>query len=812
MKKLALALILCATLAACDSPEEKAQAHYESGLALLEEGDLVRARLEFRNALQEVNTHLEARLELARLNVREGITRQAYTEYLRVVEQDPENLEGLIVVSEMAVNRQDWDVFERYSSRALALAPDDPTVQVIEKATRYRNAVIAEDPQARRVVLGEVETLYAEKPESTILRDILLDGYLRDQDFARALVQIEAIIEREPDNLEHHTLKLQILSSMQDVEGVEAELGRMVERFPNDVNIQSNYLRFLVAQGKTDEAEAFLRELAAQAETASDREAQQTALVQFVLQTRGVEAALEELTRALETNPDSITLVTAKASLDFDIGRTEQAMQDLQNIIENAAESATVEQLMNAKVTLARMLQRDGNEVGARRQVEEILETDASNVAALKMQAAWMIGDDAISDAITALRTALGESPQDTDAMLLMAAAYERNGNTALQLDFLSLAAEASNNAPNTALRYAEALAQDDRLTQAEGALIAALRIQPRNTDILSALGQLYVAMDDMSRLRDVISTLENIDTETSRPQAANFRLQLLQAEAGLDEAIGYLEELAESEDSDAARLALIRGHLVNGDTDAALALVEKLLAEDPENPAYLHSKSLTLAAAQDFDGAISEMTALLDKNPDATQVWLQLARLQDLSGDNAAAVQTIDDALEANPDSGNILWAKASALEREGNTEEAIAIYERLYADNSNSVVIANNLASMLTTYRRDEDSLARAEVVSRRLRGTEIPAMQDTYGWILHRTGQSEEALSYLESAAAALTEDPAVQYHLAVVYHALGRTEEAKDQIRIAVEKLNPLLETDLAAEVRATRTAWLAESEN
>ncbi|MEL6215730.1 MAG: tetratricopeptide repeat protein, partial [Pseudomonadota bacterium] len=514
---------------------------------------------------------------------------------------------------------------------------------------------------------------------------------------------------------------MQVLSSMQDEQGIEAELRRMVERFPDDLTIRGNFLRFLVARGQTDDAETFLRTLVTQAENAQDRDTQQTTLVQFILQTRGVEAALEELRSALEENPGSITLVTVKASLDFDTGRTEEAMQDLQTILENAPENASVEQLMNTKVVLARMLQRDGNEVGARRQVEEILETEAGNVAALKMQAAWMIEDDATNDAITALRTALGENSQDTEAMLLMAEAYKRSGNQALRLDFLSLAAEASNNAPNTALRYAEALAQDGRLTQAESVLISALRIQPRNTDVLGALGTLYVTMDDMSRLRDVIRTLEDIDSNIARGLATNFRVQLLQAESGLEEAIGYLEQVAEAEQGDAARLALIRGHLLNRDTDQALALVEDLLAQDPENPTYLYTKSLALIAAEDFDAAIAEMSALLDKSPGATEVWLQLARLQGLSGDSVAAANTIDEALAANPDSGNLLWAKAVALEQSGDIEEAIEIYEQLYAINSNSVIVANNLASMLATYRRDDECLARAEVVARRLRGTQ-------------------------------------------------------------------------------------------
>ena len=807
MKKIVLALMFCAVLAACDSPEEKAQAHYESGLALLDEGDAARARLEFRNALQDMNTHLEARIALARLNMREGITRQALNEYVRVVEQQPDNLEALIAVSQLAFGRQAWDAFERYSTSAIETAPADPAVQIIEKAVRYRTAVLDEDTEARRNVVRESEVTYADNPDSSILRSILLDGYLRDQNFTKALIEVDKLIAVEPKNIDHYNLKLRLLSGIQDLDSIEAELRKMVGLFPENLEVRGNFIRYLIQREKTLEAEEFLRSLVATAEDDETRDSQRTTLVQFILQARGVDAALEELSRILEEDPSSAVAVTLKASLDFDAGRRDEGMQALQAFLESSSETASQEQLMQAKVTLANMLLVVGNEVGARREVEEILQSDASNVAALKMQARWMIQDDATDDAITTLRTALGESPQDVEAMLLMAAAYERAGNTPLRLDFLSLAVEASNNAPAVTLRYAEALGQNDQLTQAESTLISALRLQRDNIDILSALAQIYTAMEDMDRLRDVVRSLENLDTPPATNLAANLRLQLLEIEDGPEEALSYLEGLASQEGrDDSVRLALIRGHLLNGDNAQALALAEELLRENPDNITYRFFKALTNVATQNIPEAVEELNALVTENPQATQIWLQLIRLQERIGDQDSAKTTLDRALTVNPQDPNLLWAKASQLERDNDVEGAIEVYENLYQADSSSIVVANNLASLLATYRRDEESLARAALVARRLQGTDIPALQDTYGWIQHRTGNSEEALDYLESAAAALTEDPTVQYHLAVVYQDLGRTEEAKAQIQQSIDKLSPLTTTDLAEEIRTTHAAW------
>jgi cellulose synthase operon protein C len=148
-----------------------------------------------------------------------------------------------------------------------------------------------------------------------------------------------------------------------------------------------------------------------------------------------------------------------------------------------------------------------------------------------------------------------------------------------------------------------------------------------------------------------------------------------------------------------------------------------------------------------------------------------------------------LDAAITALPDSFDLNLRKAGLLERDGDIDGAIAIYEALYARDSNKPLIANNLASLLVSHREDAASLARAELIARRLRGTQVPAFQDTYGWIAHRLGNHDEALRYLEPAAAALPDDIAVQYHLAATYAAVARGPQALAQFRAVAKMVDP-----------------------
>ncbi len=535
---------------------------------------------------------------------------------------------------------------------------------------------------------------------------------------------------------------------------------------------------------------------------------------------RGLDVAAAELDELIDERPDMHTLRALRATLNFQQGRRDEAIAEMEALVareEEAAEEGEAEegtggedQRRQFQVTLARMLAANGNEVGARRLVEEILEADPRNVGALKLQARWLIDEDSTDEAINALRTALSEAPEDADAMTLMAEAHERAGNDQLRMDFLSLAFEASNKTPEETVRYARALFADGRIDQAESALIDSIRLHPDNESLLALVGQVYLRQDDSARTRQVIRRLRELDTETARNAADSLDLELISRESGNEEALAFLEQVArEGSDNDRAKLALIEGLIRTGRAEDALGYVEELVTENPDNDGYQLFKALTLTSIGRHEEAEDLLGDLVERDPLAVTAWLQLARIRRITGTPEDMMETLDAALEVLPQAGDLLWAKASLLEGQGDIDAAIGIYEDLYERYSGSPIIANNLASMLTTYRDDPESLERARVIARRLRNADAPAFQDTYGWILHRSGDSEEAISYLEPAAEALTADPMVQVHLGLAYVAVGRTDDARSQLERARTALGPVPSEQVRDKLAELETALAGE---
>jgi len=232
-----------------------------------------------------------------------------------------------------------------------------------------------------------------------------------------------------------------------------------------------------------------------------------------------------------------------------------------------------------------------------------------------------------------------------------------------------------------------------------------------------------------------------------------------------------------------------LEGFIVPIRSTEAIAEKLQLLADDPEDPGLRFLQATLNAAEGDLAAAERQYRGLIEQGAGGERVWLELIRTLNRAGETEEANEALEAGLSAIPQAPDLMWMRATFLERQHDFEAAIEIYEDLYERNTATSVIANNLASLLSTQREDAESLDRAARIARRLRGTEFPPYQDTYGWIQFRLGNYETALEYLRPAALGLPDDPLVQYHLGRTYAALDRPEEAIRQLDRALEIAGP-----------------------
>ncbi|WP_299356644.1 tetratricopeptide repeat protein [uncultured Shimia sp.] len=779
MMTLALALTFSVALAGCESAEERAQKHFEKAMALLEEGDMDRALIEFKNVFKLNGNHKEARLAYAQVQEDRGNLQQAYGQYLRLIEQYPENMDGLRALVRMSAHLNNWEEAKRHVAAAEKITPQDPLIMSVRAGVDYHDAMRSQNLEAANLVVKVSEILLQENADLPAARQVVIDDLLRRQDWVGALAAIEEGLKFS-DSLNLYMLRLGVLEQLGRNDDIVVQLKDMEQKFP-DAGAHQTLVGRLVAEERLDEAEAYLRERA-------ERDDQEDAtskleLVAFLARVRDRDTAIAEIDQMLNESTEFEPLLRSiRAGLDFEAGNKDAALLEMEDVLKGLEASEEADRI---KVAYAKMLVRNGNSVGARAQIEEVLEHDPSQVDAIKIKAGWLIEDDRPGDALVELRVALDQAPRDAEVMTLMANAHERTGNRDLMGEMLSLAVEASGSAPEESLRYARFLISEEKLLPAEDILKSALRLQSANPTLLFALGGLYIQMDDWARAQHVIDTLSRLGISQADAMANELTARKLAGQNQAQELDQFLTSMAEESSGLQAAASIVRLRLIQDDVDGALAYIDELSAEDQNAPALRYLRAGVLVVDGQRKEAMVILQKLAEEFPKSEQIWLALYRLHRSQGDVDAASQTLNLALTALPDSARIKWALASEAEQKGDIDGAITIYEELYAANSNNVIIANNLASLVSTYRTDNASLQRAYDIARRLRGTEVPAFQDTYGWIAHRLGNHDEALEYLEPAAKALTLDPVVQFHLAENYAARGLSAEALEQYRKVVE---------------------------
>lgn len=767
-------------LAACKTSEERAEEHFQNALQLLESGDFERASVEFRNVFDLNGRHRDARATYAEKLRERGDLSQSFAQYLRLVEQYNDDRDGRLALAEMALVSGNRDEARRHVNAGLTAHPDDLELQAIKAAYDYSEGQITKNSELLQAGLTEAVRLQDLLPENSVIRRVIVDDAMRADRPSEALAAVNAAIEASPTDVGFYRQRLALLNQMGEEEQIAEQLREMVDLFPQDPSMRRTLIQWYISREQFDEAEAFLRELI---ERAPEADTPRLDMVTFLARYRSPKAALDEIDQLISLDPENVTLRATRASLNFQTGRQEPAIVDLQNLIENTPASA---RLNDIKIILANMLVDTANPVGARSLVEEVLESDASHVGALKLRADWLIDQDQTDAAIIALRAALDQSPRDAEVMTLMARAHERSGSTDLAAEMLALAVDASNKAPEESVRYAQFLLAREQLRPAENLLIDALKLSPAHPVVLFELGKVYIRTREWERARQVVASLRQIEGNPSSKQAANgLETAIVAGESGLDESIDFLNAMVDDGTGGVtAQAAIVRAHIQNGNLEAARTYIDNSVVEKSDDPLLRFIQASVQGLQGEQDIAETSFRQLTDENPQFALAWralyVQLARENRVD----EAEQILDAGLAALPKDRDLRWAKAGILERDGKPEQALAIFEELYEENSNSLIIANNLASLIAQLSDNQDQLVRALRIARRLRGSSFGPFQDTYGWVAFRNKDYNTALEYLEPAATSMATSPIVQYHLGMTYLGLERKEDALAQFEKAV----------------------------
>lgn len=765
-------LIVGIVLTGCQSAEEKAQSHYENGLKLIEQGQLVKAKLEFRNAIKLDKSLTSALYSLGKIEFAQKNYSGAVKMMLAVTAADPKHIKARVDVGQIYLLAGQRDQASKLVDEAYALDPKNLSVLALKgaiaiqeksfnKALGFANAALEIDPEyVDALILLAVERMASSDPEA-------------------ALAYVEKGLAVDGANLGVLLFKMKILEKMEDKDGIEKVLIQISDASPENLQMHVNLARWYVRYKKTDEAEKVLRQF--QKNNPANQQAG-FSLVAFLKSQRSDEAAQNELLSLIETSESGkFNYKLAFAELVFANGDVEQATNFLTKLID---ESGETEDGMKARVFLAQRLIVQKKPDEALALAETVLASDSKNVDALLIRATINTNRNDYVAATDDLRTALSEEPRSAGILRALANIYERSGKIELAEENLAKAVAIQQFKPGLGLDLAQFLLRYGKTKRAETVLQNVLQKTPTNESALKQLATIRLGRGDWQGASDIAASLSKIDDKNAG-LVDRIRARALAGQNQIEKSIELLQGSLVSRPDDQSPLRdLFMLYVRSKNYDAAEDLVKNTLKSDGDKVlAHIRMASISRLKNQMDQTEASLKMAVQDGASDV-RGYYALAQLYFSTGRNEDAEKIIRQGLEIQESNPTMQLLLANVLERLGKIDETIVVYEAMYKAEPRSLVVANNLASVLSEYKDDPALLKRAyEIAYSRFRNSKTPQFLDTLGWIYVLRGEYGEGVALLRKAAEGLPNFGVVHFHLGMAYKGLDRADQALASLKKA-----------------------------
>lgn len=577
-----------------------------------------------------------------------------------------------------------------------------------------------------------VDLQLAKQINSSLIGSYFLGlAHYRIGQFEQALNAFQKALDHKPDHLQSRLLVAQTLLKQRRIDAAIPEIAKVLQKdarngFAYDL-LGSAYM----AKGDYDRAGKYLDLAIAYQPDLVDARVKK-GLFNFA---RGeVKLAESTLMDAINTAPEILNSRLLLATHYLRTKKIDDALNLLQKGLAGTPDDAVIYNYM-AVAYFANS--EEGKAVAALGQAKKAKNDYLSPYRNL---ANYYAARGDISAALDEYSQALLIVPGNLRLLLGAAALEEYRGDKTAALAYYQ---QAANSADFGGLL---ALADYQRRTKKYSAAIVSLakaeQAQPHNPRLLERKGLL---LKEMGRFSDMVQTLlklEKLATGRGLPHLVNFYLSQGNADLALDAA----------RKARTNRPGLAYGY-------ALLASVEQRLGR--------------------LDDAEKTLVKGMGEVRNSLSLQISLGEVYVARNELPRAVSHFESLRQKSPHNPQVLFVLGNLRQQQRDYQAAGALYEEVLSLNPNYTSAQNNLAYVYAVhFGRNADALRLATRAYRAAPGN--PAILDTFGLILVRTGQIAGGLKLLEKAALQLPEDPSVRLHLAQALLANGRNDEARVQL--------------------------------
>lgn len=704
-----------------------------NGIVLQQKGENDKALQAFVKALKIAPTNLQALLGKAGIEVINQNLDVAYADITRILKSVPNHPMAGYIKSEIHFKRQEYDLAKNTLSQVLRVSPNHLQSKLLLGVIHY---TLGDLEQAEFYLSGFAKSV----PNHIPARKVLAGTYLKLKKPQQAIETLDVVVEKNAKDAQ--LLALLGSAYMQAGESKRGEeyLQRAVEIAPDAGSIRAQLGLSKLAAGDAGAAAIDLERAVAMDEDLLQAD---MLLVYAHLRQKNINKAIDAAQALEKKQSANAVAVNLLGIVYVQKGDLVAARKQFEKALKVDPKFVT------AYMELAQLALQEKNQTLAKQNYQQALKVDANHLGAMLAMGRLAEVDGDRQAALGWIEKAKKANPSSIEPPLLLVNAYLMQGDKMKALNMAREVANAHPEHPMALVTLSKVYLANDDSSNATAALRKLVELQPKSPQALVMLAESQAVNKQLQAAVDSVNSALKIQKGFVPAQVLLAKLQSELKQ--YDKAHQTARELQSQYPKQGI------GFEVAGDIYVAQA--NNAGAEKAYNTAFNNGLSSSLA--------------------------LKLYRLRQQQK-QAGALEPLEKWLAKEPDDVTVRMVLAVDHQTENRLDKAVEQYSKVLQSQPNNVAALNNLA-WIYAEKGDKQALTYGKKAYDMAQQT--PAVMDTYGWALVKTGEVKRGVDILKEAGVKAPHLLDIKYHLAYGYFKSGDIAAAKREVKSLLE--NPAL---------------------